>query len=67
MNSENPGSDPATIAKFCNSIRQKEDWVTKILDKERDLGKKWAVEAGLRDNDTNELSSSVLAALEYVV
>ena len=43
------GPTPAELRKleeFAKAIRKKAEWRTKILDKDRDLGLKWAIEAG---------------------
>jgi hypothetical protein len=36
-----------SISAFCNAIRAKKNWYHKILDPTRNLGSKWAMEAGL--------------------
>ena len=34
------------VEQFCEAVRAKQKWYFKILDEERDLGTKWAQEAG---------------------
>jgi hypothetical protein len=45
----------------CDAIRAKKDWSHKILDTTRNLGLKWATEAGI-DDPAND---GVFPALEY--
>ncbi|KAJ7352391.1 hypothetical protein DFH08DRAFT_805641 [Mycena albidolilacea] len=42
-------TDRPSIAAFCDAIRAKKDWFHKILDTTRNLGLKWATEAGIDD------------------
>lgn len=63
------GQDPEApsidhqIKEFCNAIRSKNDWTHKILDATRNLGEKWAAEAGLFQPDQS-VDPKVSAALE---
>jgi len=38
--------DKSKVEQFCEAVRAKRKWYNKILDEERDLGTKWAHEAG---------------------
>jgi hypothetical protein len=40
------------LAQFCDAVRAKPQWFFKILDKEKDLGRKWADEAALLEPET---------------
>jgi hypothetical protein len=37
----------AKLTAFYDAVRSKSDWLFKILNEKHDLGRKWAVEAGL--------------------
>jgi hypothetical protein len=50
------------LAAFRNAVREKHDWFFKILDDDRDIATKWAVEAKLPM--TGHGSSRVRACLE---
>lgn len=58
---ESSPTDRPSIAAFCDAIRAKKDWSHKILDTTRNLGLKWATEAGI-DDPAND---GVFPALEY--
>lgn len=73
MSDDNDNALQEKIAQFQEAVRDKDNWVFKILDKKHDLGRKWAFEAGLlsqeiwEDNiDVDEENDLVLLALRYV-
>ncbi|KAJ6577438.1 hypothetical protein B0H19DRAFT_1119924 [Mycena capillaripes] len=55
--------EPPSINAFCDAIRSKKNWFHKILDGARNLGPKWATEAGLMGPD-GPMSEEVAAALK---
>lgn len=42
-----PEPEPSALLAFQSTLRAKTCWYAKLLDVEKDLGRKWAVEAGL--------------------
>lgn len=60
-------ADPYLVERFsafCDAIRAKPSWYHKILDSNRDLAQKWALEAKIVE-DTG-MSDEVTMALESV-
>lgn len=56
-----------TLAQFVDAVREKNDWVRKILDEDRGLAQKWAIEAGLLSvgDDYDDESLPVVPVLRY--
>jgi len=50
------GETKLKLAQFCDAVRAKEQWFFKILDKDKDLGTKWANEAGFLLEPGNQVS-----------
>lgn len=47
--------------QFCAAVRAKKDWYIKILDKQRDLGIKWAIEAQFLADEIESPNSGSVA------
>ena len=60
--------EKSEVQRFCQAVRAKEKWYLKILDQERDLGTKWAQEAGRLQPDTSwaAVDLAIRDAIEYV-
>ena len=60
--------EKSEVQRFCQAVRAKEKWYLKILDQERDLGTKWAQEAGRLQPDKcwADVDLAIRDAIEYV-
>ncbi|KAJ7284565.1 hypothetical protein C8J57DRAFT_1216984 [Mycena rebaudengoi] len=58
-----PRPPSPSLEEFCLAIRGKDNWHHKILDCNRSLGLKWAIEARLIDSESGVADDNVSAAL----